>query len=171
MSTSATATAREPDDQPRINRWLKYIEEEDDSSAGNTIPIEHPTTGTVLSFDLARVERLVGQLEARSLALVKHQYVEPPQPSRPRYDYIVIISALVAIWLGTLALAFAYFFYDHVQRRVGDQGPIKANRTVSTLGSNEQKLTTQVDQLAKSLAPSSGGLKRLESAVERSKDP
>ena len=105
MSTSATATAREPDDQPRTNRWLKYIGEEDGSSSENTIPIEHPTS---VSLNLARAERLVGQLEARSLALVKNQCVEPPQSTRPPSKHVVIIGALVALWFGTLALAFAY---------------------------------------------------------------
>jgi len=66
--------------------------------------------GTLPSFDIARVERLVGQLEARSTALVKYRWVEPPPPTRPPSTHIVIISALVALSLGTLALAFAYFF-------------------------------------------------------------
>jgi hypothetical protein len=76
--------AREPDDEPRTNRWLKYIGEEGGTPSADSIPIEHPSTRPLPSFDIARVERLVGQLEARSMALVKYRYVEPPQPNRHR---------------------------------------------------------------------------------------
>jgi len=171
MSTGATAAAREPYDQPRTNRWLKYVGEEGGTSSANSIPIERPTTETLQSLDLARVEKLVGQLEARSLALVKYRYVEPPQRTRPPSNHIVIISALVAVWLSTLALAVAFVFLsDHVQQKASGQGSLSGKRIISPLRP-EQKLTIPVGQLLKSLAPSLRGLKRLEAAGELSKHP
>jgi hypothetical protein len=113
-------------------------------------------TDRISSFDLDRAERILKQLEARSVALVKYGHHPSPRVRPSGSDKSAIGSALAALWLSTLALAY-FFISDHVQWKAGDQVSVTGKRVIS--GS----------QIAKTLASSSRRPSRLEATAKRSK--
>jgi len=168
MSTSAIAPAREPDDQPRIDKCLKCIADGDAKSPPETTPVRSPTKQLPSSFDLVRIERPVGQLESRSKVLVKYRNAKRPQPKRPASNETGDISIFVALWLSSFALAVLYVL---TLPHSANQYRVARKRVISTVPNpEEQKLTSPVGLLAKALASSSHGPKRLEGAGGLSKE-
>lgn len=90
---SGTSSTPHPD-KPALNRWLKYIGEEDGNA--DTTPIESRKALPLVSVDLYRVQRLIEQLEMRSLAAVNYGYGPRPE-ARP------LLPAKMAIMRRLLA--------------------------------------------------------------------
>ena len=161
-------TARKPNDQTLANSWLRYVEKGGAASPPKTAPVRSPTKQLPSSFDLARVERLVSQMEAHSVALVKYRYSEGPQPRRPASNKTGD-CVFVALWLSSFALAVVYVL---TPPQLAKQDRVASRRVISTVPNpNEQKLGSPVDRLAKSLPYSSHRLKRLEAAVANAESP
>lgn len=119
-------------------------------------------------FDLARIERLVGQLEARSTALVAYRSAERPQPSL-RASNIAAVSALVAVWLGALVLVIAYFL---MPPQLANKNRVANQRVISTLPNRKtQKTAIPGHPLAKVPASSSHRLQPLEATVANAEMP
>jgi hypothetical protein len=87
-------------------------------STSETTPAGEPGDpyGT-LAIDLARVEKIVNELEARSVALVKYS---GRRQSRRAPDKGVLTGLLLAAWASSLVVAFAYMHITAPpQRNVG----------------------------------------------------
>jgi len=150
--------AGKPDAQLRANRWLRYVEE------GGVAPTKQLPS----SFDLARIEKVVGQLEARSLALVKYRHAERPQPRRQVFNTTGDIF-FVALWLSSFTLAVVFIL---TPPQSANQDGVASRRVISTVPNpEEQKLPRPVDRLAKALPSSSHGLKRFKAAVANAESP
>jgi hypothetical protein len=107
MSTSATPPAPERGDQHRT-----------------------------LAIDLARVEKILNQLEARSVALVKYSR---PRKGRRAPSKAILIGLLLAAWASSLVVAFAYIHVTaYPQRTVRSARRIIAAAKSKTAGSVQQ---------------------------------
>ena len=117
--------------------------------------------------EVTRVERLLSQLEARSLALVPYGYGTLREVPARKTNSGLIAGALVAIWLSTMILGVAYLRYVHT-------GTERAVATAPLVipppdtDPQDQKVASSVDHLAKALVSSSERMNELQAAMERS---
>jgi hypothetical protein len=168
MSTSATSP-NQIEEEPRTNRWLKYIGEEDAALPADKAPVESAPNGPRSAVDFDRVERLINDLEARSMALAKYAYARSPQPSRPASHKLALIAVLLALWLSVLAFCFVYVRFTS-GKQPSDHVSLSGKRIISPMHPREErKAASSLEDLTKTLASSSRKLSQLEAEVERSK--
>jgi hypothetical protein len=163
MSSSAAAPSRITDKEAQNRRLLSFsadpesLVSEDESATGVLQPMD----------DVTRVERLLSQLEARSMALVPYGYgaVREPPARKPN---TLMAAIVVAIWLSTIVLAVAYIRYNRPVQ-ISDRAAIAAPLLIpSEPDPQEQRVASSVDHLAKALVSSSARMNELQAAMERS---
>ena len=116
-----------------------------------------------------RIERLLTQLEAKSVALVPHGYWSEPQARVGRSNSGLVPAAIVGcVWLLGLALFIAYSHNRH-SAPFAEGGQLTQHSPV-VLNLDSQDLTTaqSMDHLAQALVSSSNRLNELEAAVMKS---
>jgi hypothetical protein len=151
MSTSAPSP-REPAKQHCTNRWLNYIGEENATFPAANLPVESQPVKSRSPVDLDRLERLIEDLEARSMALVRHAQAQSPQPSRLVSNKNVIICGL-ALWLSVLCLFVAYVSNE---KQPVERGSLPGKRVISPLIPTQQpKVAGSFPRLAKASLSSS----------------
>lgn len=121
--------------------------------------------------EVQRVERLLAQLEARSMALVPYGYGNLREVPAPRKSNTPLLAGvLVAIWLTTMILAIAYIRYVGHSPFSSERDPVTVP-TVTVAPEPVQpapRNTDSVDRLAQALVTSSERMNQLEAAVEKS---
>lgn len=115
-----------------------------------------------------RVEQLMTQLEAKSVALVPYGYWNEPQTQAKRSNTWVIAAVLGFIWLSSLALAVAYFSYRHSSQVAERELPSTPTVISSPSDQQDRKTAESVDQLTEALVSSSNRLNRIEAILEKS---
>jgi len=169
MSSIATAPSRNTEKDLHHNKQLHYLADPETPVTADTSPAENPAAKPVPLDEVTRVERLLTQLEARSMALVPYNYANLREAPAPKSNRALVAISLVAVWLSTLVFAVAYM-------RFANQPPQMAERTSavaplvipSAPDPQEQKVASSVDHLAKALVSSSERLNQIEAAMERS---
>lgn len=168
MSTTAPSP-REVEEQPRTNRWLEYVGEDDVTSLADRIRVEGQSFKPSSPVDLDRVERLLNHLEARSMALAKYGYAHSPRSSRPASNKVTLLAVLLALWLSVVGSFFVYVRLTSGKQSIR-QDSIAGGRIISPMPSREErKAVGSFDHLAKSLASPSKKLNQLEAKLELSK--
>ncbi len=181
MSSFATAASRSADkDTPNSKQLLHLLvnpegmpEAENSATAAAAAEparAEAPVVNPQTLDEAARVERLLTQLEARSMALVPYGYGNLREVAPRRSNTALLAGALVAIWATILILGIAYIRY------VGHSPFSSAERTTVSVptviapetDAQDQKVAASVDHLAKALVSSSERMNQLEAAVEKS---
>jgi len=167
MSSFATAPTRAPEKEAQKTKQLSLLSQqeappEQDAAAAEASP---PQT----SDEVTRVERLLAQLEARSMALVPYGYGALREVPAKRPNTGLIAGILVAIWLSILVLGIAYIRYNRIAPPV-DRAASPATPLIipSSADAVDQKMASSVDHLAKALVSSSERLNELQAAMERS---
>jgi hypothetical protein len=178
MSSFATAASRNP--EPPNGRQYQYPADPDgalnaEAPSLETQRFEAPprfetaANGTQPIDEIARVERLISQLEARSMALVPYGYGRLPEVPSRKLNTGLLASVLVAIWLTSVILVIAYMRY------VGHAPSTPERATTSTPfvitpepEPQDQKVAASVDHLARMLVSSSQRMTELQVAVEKS---
>jgi hypothetical protein len=168
MSLFATPS-RNAEKELHNSKQLHYLADPEEPLPADTGPVESPA-GKVASLDeVARVERLLTQLEARSMALVPYNYANLREVPAPKANRVLIACSLLAIWLGTLAVAVTYSRFANQPPPIAQRAPVTTSLVISSAPDlREQKVTSSVDQLAKALVTSSERLNQLEAAIQRS---
>jgi hypothetical protein len=115
-----------------------------------------------------RVEQLLAQLEAKSLALVPYGHWNPPQAQAKRSNNWVIAAVLGCIWLSSLALAVAYFSYRHPSQIAERDLSATPFVVSSPSDQQDQKTSESVNQLTKALLNSSNRLNQIEAVLQKS---
>jgi len=176
MSSFATAPKRTADKDPKTGKQQLHLltnpdeVAEPEPEAPPPEPAAAPASSSAQTLDeVSRVERLLSQLEARSLALVPYGYGSLREVSTRKSRSGLLASSLVALWLATLVLGVAYI------RFVG-HSPVVPDRAAGTVplvitpqpDPQEQKVANSVDHLAKALVSSSERMNELQAAMERS---
>jgi hypothetical protein len=169
MSSIATAPSRAAE-RESLNRQLHYLADpEEPPLTDDTSPEETAAVGKAVPLDeVQRVERLLNQLEARSMALVPYGYGQSREAPTPKSNKALIAGSLVAIWLSTLVFAIAYIRFNQtpqVAERMATTAPLLIPTAPDP---QDQKVASSVDHLAKALVSSSERLDQLEAAMERS---
>lgn len=119
--------------------------------------------------EVHRIERLLTQLEARSMALVPYSYGTLREVPTRRWGLIILASVLVAVWLTTLVLGMAYIRYlSHLPAPPERAARVRPLVIQSDPDPQEQKVVSSVDHLTKVLVSSSERLSELQAAMERS---
>ena len=144
ISPTPEATATRPTSQANVNP---------NSTAANQVD---------------RVEQLLAQLEAKSVALVPYGYWNQAQTQENRSSNWIIVTVLGCLWLLSLALVFAYSTYRH--------SPRVTERNVSTtplvisppFDQQDQKTVPSANNLTKALRESSKRLNHIEAALQKS---
>ncbi len=164
MSSTAAAPLRTAENEPQNRRQVRFLADteepvlQDDSADGAAQPLDEVT----------RVERLLSQLEARSMALVPYNYGTLREPPAKNANTTLIAGVLVAIWLSTVVLAIVYIRYN----RPGPAGDRVSTATPFLITGEpdpqEQKVARSVDHLAKALVSSSERMDQLQATMERS---
>ena len=168
MSSFATAPSRHPDNDTPNGSQLHFLNP-DAEPALDTRPPEHAAGNSQTIDEVTRVERLLSQLEARSMALVPYGYGNLREVSVRRSNTGLLAGVLVAIWLTSVILAIAYMRY------VG-RSPFAQERTIASAPlvvapdpeSQDQRVAASVDHLARALVSSSERMTELQAAVDRS---
>ena len=178
MSSFATAASRNP--EPPNGRQYQYPNDPDgalnaEAPSPETQRFETPprfetaANGTQPIDEITRVERLISQLEARSMALVPYGYGRLPEVPTRKFNTGLLASVLVAMWLTSVILVIAYMRY------VGHAPSAPERATTSTPfvispepAPQDQKVAASVDHLAKVLVSSSERMNELQVAVEKS---
>ena len=180
MSSFATAATRTPEKETPSGKQLHLLVNPGvtpDVTAPNaaTPPpeksaLEAAAVNPQTIDEITRVERLLTQLEARSMALVPYGYGTLREAPSRKSKKGLWAGMLVAIWLTTLVLAIAYIRY------IG-HSPFATERAASNApplivapdpDPQEQKVAASVDHLAKALVSSSERMNELQAAVEKS---
>jgi len=164
MSSTATAPSRTTEKEAQNRKQFNFLADpdapvmQDESAAGVLQPLDEVT----------RVERLLAQLEARSMALVPYGYGTLRELPVRKPNSNLMAGTLVAIWLSTVILAVAYIRYDR-QGQVPYRAPAATPLLIQAEpDSQEQKVETSVDHLTKALVSSSERMNELQAAMERS---
>ena len=176
MSSFATAASRTADkDTPNSKQLLHLLVNPDAAPEGQTSPAAEPARAEAppmssQSIDEAtRVERLISQFEARSMALVPYGYGNVREAAPRRSNTALLAGVLVAIWLTTLILGVAYIRYIGHSPFSGAERAAAAPLVIAPeADAQDQKVATSVDHLAKALVSSSERMNLLEAAVEKS---
>ena len=173
MSLFATATSRTPDQVPANGNQMNAL-----SNLEAAPDIEIPPRMDSLRAEGAgpqnmgeadRVERLLNNLEARSMALVPYGYGNLREAPVRKTNTAVIAGVVVAMWLGTVILAVAYMRYVGRSPFAAERVPPAVPMVVAPEPNpQEQKVAASVDYLARALASSSQRMNELQSAVDKS---
>jgi hypothetical protein len=163
MSSTAAAPSRTTEKESQNNRLLRFSADPDDP-----VLLEESESPPVQPLDdVTRVERLLSQLEARSVALVPYGYGSLRELPVKKANTTLLAGILVAIWLSTVVLAIAYIRYN----RPGPSADRAQSGTPLLIPSEadpqEQKVASSVDHLAKALVSSSQRMDELQAAMER----
>jgi hypothetical protein len=167
MSSFATAPTRSPESDPPNNKQLRFLSRleaptQDDpqaeSAAGNPQTTDEAT----------RVERLLSQLEARSMALVPYGYGALRELPAKSSNNGLIAGVLVAIWLSTLVFGVAYIRYNHPSQIIDRAATATPIIIPSAADPVDQRMASSVDHLAKALVSSSERLNAMQAALDRS---
>jgi len=165
MSTTAAAPSRTPENENQSRKPLRFLADSDE-------PVLQEESAPAASVppldDVARMERLLSQLEARSMALVPYGYGALREPPGKKANPTLLAVVLVAIWLSTVVLAITYIRYNR-PGPVADHGFSSAPLVIpSEADPQEQKVASSVDHLANALVSSSERMNELQAAMERS---
>jgi hypothetical protein len=168
MSSIATAPSRNSEKDLHQNKQLHYLADPEPPVTADPSPAESPAAKTVPLDDVTRVERLITQLEARSMALVPYNYANLRDAPAPKANRALLASSLVAIWLSTLVFAVAYMRFANQPPLMAERAPASPLIIPTAPDPQEQKVASSVDHLAKALVSSSERLNQIEAAMERS---
>ncbi len=167
---SSFATARAPENDPSNGQQLRLVENPGEFVDGDAGTAAAPALSTQNVEEVARVEALLTQLEARSRALVPYGYGtlrESTPPRRSNNGPLALV--LIGIWLSSLVLIVAYMKY--VAHSPIFSEPAVAPPTIALAPDPEPqttKVASSVNQLAQAVVTSSERLNQLQAAVERS---
>ena len=174
MSSFATAPSRSPEKDPQNGKQQLHllVNPEEETPALDAPRVEPAmASGSQSSSqtleEVTRVERLLSQLEARSLALVPYGYGTLREVPPRKTNSGMIAGALVAIWLSTMIFGVAYIRYVHTGT---DRAVATAPLVIPPPDTDpqDQKVASSVDHLAKALVSSSERMNELQAAMERS---
>ena len=102
--------------------------------------------------DVNRVERLLAQLEARSVALVLHSQSPPPAV----FNEALVVGIFISLWLSTVVAAVIFFHFTTYDSQIVEQIPVAVPRAVISASElREKRAAVPVDQLANALTASS----------------
>jgi hypothetical protein len=150
------------------HKQLHVVANPETSPTKETVQPISPTTNVATSDQVNRVERLLTQLEAKSMAVVTYGYWNQPQVQAKKSNTWLIAAALGCIWLSTLALAIAYFSYKN-SSQVAERGLAATPLSVPSLTATQaQKTAESMERLGQLLLTSSGRLNKVEAATEKS---
>jgi len=137
------------------------------STSGAVQRVAH-SNKAVTSNELNRVERLLAQVEAKSVALVPYGYWNQPQAQTTKSNTWAIATVLGGIWLSSLALVIVNLSYKH-SSQIAESGVTTTPLVIhSPSDLQDQKTTESVGDLAKALVSSSHRLNRIEVTLEKS---
>jgi len=176
MSSFATAPSRATDKEAQNGKQLHLLNTPDEApetkqaETAAAAPAIHTSTTTAQTLDeVNRVERLLSQLEARSLALVPYNYGNLREVPVRKSNNALLAGVLVAIWLGSVVLAVAYLRYSNHAPALTDRAALSTPLVIpSDADSQDQKVANSVDHLAKALVSSSERMNELQAAMDRS---
>jgi hypothetical protein len=176
MSSFATAASRTPDQEPPNGNPLSFLATPDAAPEIEIPPrmdaprSEVSGSGTPQNIgEIDRVERLLNNLEARSMALVPYGYGNLREVSTRKTNTAVIAGVIVAIWFSSVVLAIAYMRYVGRSPFATDRASSAAPLVIAPEPEpQEQKVAASVDHLARALASSSERMNELQAAVEKS---
>jgi hypothetical protein len=164
MSSTAAAPSRTIETEAQNRTLLRFSADPDEpvlQEESESPPIQ-PLN------EVTRVERLLSQLEARSMALVPYGYGTLRELPVKKTNTTLLAGVLVAIWLSSVVLAIAYIRYNR-PGQLADRAPSGAPLLIpSEADPQEQKVASSVDHLAKALVSSSQRMDELQAAMERS---
>ena len=174
MSSFATAPSRTPDEDPQNGKQQLHllINPEEETPALDAPRVELTVAnGSQISSqtleEVSRVERLLSQLEARSLALVPYNYGALREVPARKTNSGLIAGTLVAIWISTMIFGVAYVRYIQTGTgRAASSAPLII--APPDTDPQEQKVASSVDHLAKALVSSSERMNELQASMERS---
>jgi hypothetical protein len=133
------------------------------------IPNPADRAGMPALDDAQRVDNLISQLEARTMALVPYGYGQVPMAPPPTsWTTPVIAGSLVAIWLSSLILAVLFFQSRSERAQIVERSTVAPLVIPTSADVREQKVNSSMDRLAKALVSSSERLRKLETVVEKS---
>jgi hypothetical protein len=163
MSSTAAAPSRIAEKEAQNRRTLRFSADPDEP-----VLQEESESAPVQPLDeVARVERLLSQLEARSMALVPYGYGTLRELPVKKANTTLLAGILVAIWLTTVVLAIAYIRYNR-PGPLAERAPTGTPLVIpSEADPQEQKVASSVDHLAKALVSSSQRMDELQAAMER----
>jgi hypothetical protein len=171
MSSFATAEARTPDKEPSNGKQLHLLVNPDDApEAQAPSRAEAPLNNPPNLDEINRVERLLSNLEARSMALVPYGYGTLREIAPQKSNTALIAGVIVAIWLTTMVLAVSYMRYIGHSPFSSDRAPAAPPPMVIApdADSQDRKVAASVDHLAEALVSSSQRMNQLQEAVEKS---
>jgi hypothetical protein len=169
MSSFATSVSRTADKDPQNGKpQIHLLTDPDETPALDAPRVEPAAASSSQTIDeVSRVERLLSQLEARSLALVPYGYGALREVPARKASSGLIAGTLVAIWLSTIVLAVAYIRYTN--RSPAERAAVTAPMVIANEPDpQEQRVANSVDHLAKALISSSQRLNELQAAMDRS---
>ncbi len=162
MSSSATATSRAPEKEAQRTKQLRLLTQSE-------TPPDQDASQAESGDEVTRVERLLAQLEARSMALVPYGYGTLREVPAKRPNTGVIAAVLVAMWLTILVLGIAYIRYNRLAQSLDRAAAPAAPLIIpSAADPVDQKMATSVDHLTQALVSSSERLNEMQAALERS---
>lgn len=166
MSSFATAPTRAPEKEAQKTKQLRLLTQTEAPSEQDASPAE---SAAGAADEVTRVERLLAQLEARSMALVPYGYGALREVPAKRPNTGLIAAILVAMWLTILVLGIAYIRYSRLAQPL-DRATSPAAPLIipSAADPVDQKVATSVDHLTKALVSSSERLNEMQAALERS---
>ena len=181
MSSFATAPSRTPDQeslsgQPQTQSNPADAPSWEAKPHTETPQAQTPARATATSSqtleEVQRVERLLAQLEARSMALVPYGYGNLREVPTPRRSNTALLAGvLVAAWLTMMILGVAYIRYVG-HSPFSSERDSAANPPPVTIApepaTQEPKSADSVDRLAQALVSSSERMNQLQAAVEKS---
>jgi hypothetical protein len=166
MSSIATAPARTAEKEPEKSRQRFLV---DDEPRSHEFSRAEAPSGNIQADEVTRVERLLTQLEARSMALVPYAYGTLREPPPRRMNTAVIAGVMATIWLSTVFLAVTYIRYNRPPVQLVDRAaPVTPLLIPASPDPQEQRVASSVDHLAKALLSSSERMTALQVAMERS---
>jgi len=163
MSSTAAAPSRITENEAQNRRQLRFSADPDEP-----VLQEESESPPVQPLDeVTRVERLLSQLEARSMALVPYGYGTLRELPVKKANTTLLAGILVAIWLSTVVLAIAYIRYNR-PGQLADRALTGTPLLIpSEADPQEQKVASSVDHLAKALVSSSQRMDELQAVMER----
>jgi hypothetical protein len=163
MSSTAAAPSRTTETEAQNRRQLRFSADPDEP----VLQVESESPPVQPLDEVTRVDRLLSQLEARSMALVPYGYGTLRELPAKKANTTLLAGVLVAIWLSTVVLAIAYIRYNR-PGPLADRAPTATPLLIpSEADPQEQKVASSVDHLAKVLVSSSQRMDELQAAMER----
>lgn len=186
MSSFSTATSRATEKDPPSGKPIHLLVNPDgvpEVEAPQTEPLrsndapqraDAASAQTQTLDEVDRVERLISQLEARSMALVPYGYGNLREVPQSKSKTGLIAGVIAGLWVTTLVLALGYMRYvGHLPFAAERAAPVAAAAPPSVViapdpDPQEQKVAASVDHLARALVSSSERMTELQVAMEKS---